>query len=1077
MILLLFVGFGDKVKGLCLSFSKPRPNAPPSSRPGDERQLRKDVRWAHCTGSTIQGDETMSVEKTILIAEDAPLNRKILVRLLSEEYTLLEAENGQAALDLLYQHGTAVSAVILDLVMPVLDGFGFLRAIQAHEEYRNIPIIVATGNGSHESEMDALKLGAWDFITKPYNGEIIKFRLRNAIERSQLSAFNQLKYLAEFDTLTGIYNKTKFFQMTRRMLDIHPEGQFAFIRLDIDRFQLVNSFFGTAEGDRLLCYLAGSLTRADCGDFYTYGRMEADVFAVCFSYVSREAVLGLLETYKELIKSYNRSFEIVPIFGVYFLDDLSLPISEMLDRATLAAKTCKGSYTNTVAVYQEEFSRKLEREQEIINEMTGALEKKQFCVYLQPKYSLLTNMPAGAEALVRWQHPVRGMISPGSFIPVFEKNGFIAKLDYFVWETVCGMLQEWLSRDASPAPISVNVSRVNLYNPNLSSLLTELVRKYRVPPRLLQLEMTESAYMDNPQLMEQAIRQLHGAGFTILMDDFGSGYSSLSMLKDIEVDVLKIDMRFFEKARTSGRGENIVASVIRMAKWLNIPVTAEGVETQEQVDFLRSVGCDFVQGFCFSKPLPKEEYESLIREERGSHRSVPSELYAGLNPDRLWSLDPEILLLFADDPIPKAFYEFDGSRLDILRVNKSFGTQFFSEAAEMGSDPLLRIFPEDRPRVLQALAECAEQRVCRQCEYRRRVQDGKVLWIRLELQYVQPIGTKHILLGQLSDISAFRALEEKYREALCYRPDLCSFAAEHVFSPSDIRALLTFLREVFDVARLVDSVHTALVDLDEKGFMTSQPYTCFRMWNKETRCENCTGIRAMQGNCKMTKYEYIKNEIFYVVSNPVTVRDQAGTEHSLALELVSHVSNHLTMGTANEQSIGQLIEETQRKIYTDELTGAYNRRYLTELLFAHHHRTGIATKLGLVLLDLKNFKSINDRFGHAEGDRVLAEAARSLQKSVRPSDSVIRYGGDEFVALLTQCGQAQVQTAVRRMQRAISSVRFGPDKSEQLQADFGCAYNACFDVRWETVEKMLQEADSAMYQEKNRPGQANPVEK
>lgn len=194
----------------------------------------------------------MPLGKLIIIADDAVVNRKMLVKLLSSEYTPIEAENGRDALELLHQYGTAVSGVILDLVMPVLDGFGFLRAIQGVEEYKNIPIIVATGNGGDESEMDALKLGAWDFITKPYNGEIIKFRLRNAIDRSQLSAFNQLKYMAEYDTLTGIYNKSKFFEMTRSMLDVNPDKNFAFIRLDIDRFQLINSFFGIEEGDRLL---------------------------------------------------------------------------------------------------------------------------------------------------------------------------------------------------------------------------------------------------------------------------------------------------------------------------------------------------------------------------------------------------------------------------------------------------------------------------------------------------------------------------------------------------------------------------------------------------------------------------------------------------------------------------------------------------------------------------------------------------------------------------------------------------------------------------------------------------------
>lgn len=292
----------------------------------------------------------MPEKKTVLIAEDAPVNRRVLVKLLAEDYDLIETENGQEALDVLTKRGESIAAVILDLVMPVLDGFGFLRAIQGRPEYGNIPVIVATGSTEDRTEVDALRLGAWDFITKPYNGEIIKFRLRGAIDRSQLTAFEQLRYLAEYDTLTGIYNKAKFLKVTRSMLDAHPEKTYAFIRADIDRFQLINSFYGTEEGDRLLRYLAERLKQANPGELYTYGRIEADVFAVCCLCTSKEAVLKELEAVKEYVRAYNPSFDIVPMFGVYFLDDLTLPVSEMLDRAALAAKRCKGGYVNTVSV-------------------------------------------------------------------------------------------------------------------------------------------------------------------------------------------------------------------------------------------------------------------------------------------------------------------------------------------------------------------------------------------------------------------------------------------------------------------------------------------------------------------------------------------------------------------------------------------------------------------------------------------------------------------------------------------------------------------------------------------------------
>ena len=251
-------------------------------------------------------------------------------------------------------------------------------------------------------------------------------------------------------------------------------------------------------------------------------------------------------------------------------------------------------------------SLRLEREQEIINEMNHALEAGQFCIYLQPKYDLEKSMLCGAEALVRWIHPEKGMVSPGEFIPIFEKNGFIAKLDYYIWEMVCKQLQIWMKQGMQPKPISVNVSRVNLCNPQIVDRITELTKRYEIPPELFQLELTESAYMDNPVVMKQVIKKLRSNGFTILMDDFGNGYSSLSILKDMEIDILKIDMSFFGDSEIPGRGENIIASVVRMAKWLNIPSIAEGVERKDQVNFLRGVGCEFVQGYYFARPMPIE---------------------------------------------------------------------------------------------------------------------------------------------------------------------------------------------------------------------------------------------------------------------------------------------------------------------------------------------------------------------------------------------------------------------------------------------------------------------------------------
>ncbi|MEG0780512.1 MAG: EAL domain-containing protein, partial [Oscillospiraceae bacterium] len=541
---------------------------------------------------------------TVLVVDDSAVSRATLTRMLSPRYNVLEAANGRIALKLLQTQRGKFAAMLLDLVMPAMDGYAVLEELQKNDLYRNFPVVVTTINGGAGNERRALALGAWDFVAKPFDADIILFRLKNAIDRSQLTALKQLKYLAEYDALTGIYNKTKFFDATRKMIDASRGENFVFLRFDVDRFQLINSFFGTAEGDKLLIYIAERMAAdAKKCEKATYGRIESDVVALCVPY-EREQVEAMVRASKKTLAQFNVNYDIVPSIGIYVIDDPALPIEEMYNRATLAAKTCKGNYVEFYAYYNESMSAVLTNEQAITNEMNFALEHGQFEIYLQPKYNIHTNLPCGAEALVRWMHPTKGMIAPAGFIPVFERNGFITRLDYYVWEQACRCLQGWIAQGILPYPLSVNVSRVNIYNPHLVEMLLELVGRYGLEPRLLQLELTESAYTDNPAAMKKTMAQLQKHGFVILMDDFGSGYSSLALLKDILIDMLKIDMRFLSVSEFPGRGENIIASILRMAKWLKIPVIAEGAETREQVEFLRSVGCDYVQGYYYARPMP-----------------------------------------------------------------------------------------------------------------------------------------------------------------------------------------------------------------------------------------------------------------------------------------------------------------------------------------------------------------------------------------------------------------------------------------------------------------------------------------
>ncbi len=550
----------------------------------------------------------MRGKNEILVVDDIRMNRVTFTDILKDKFDILEAENGEIALQKLAERKETIALIITDLMMPVMDGFEFLEEIRKVDSYRNIPVIVATTSDDMANECRCLELGAWDFIPKTFHPEIIRFRVLNAIDKSKVRVL-------EYDSLTGIYNQQKFYQITREFLDTAGDANCAFVQFDIERFTMINSFYGSGEGNRLICYLADAIkeTLDGASARYTYGRIGGDVFGACLSYDTKESLMELVEAVKTKVKCHSVHYYLEVSSGIYLIEDKDMDVAVIHDKASMAADRCKGQYMMHNAFYTKEMDTWLLREQRIINEMDTALAEEQFVVYFQPKYELERLTPYGAEALVRWQRPDGTLVPPGEFIPIFEKNGFIIKSDFYVWEKVCQFIRRELDGGRCPAPISVNVSRVNLYNPKFLETLINLVEKYKIPPKHLNLELTESAFSDNTDMIQDAVDYLHRVGFTIMMDDFGSGYSSLNILKDINLDVLKIDMKFLSKSKMAdSRGTKILEAVVRMAQSLKMPVIAEGVEEREQVDFLCSLGCDYIQGYYFAEPMSIDRYKKLI---------------------------------------------------------------------------------------------------------------------------------------------------------------------------------------------------------------------------------------------------------------------------------------------------------------------------------------------------------------------------------------------------------------------------------------------------------------------------------
>ncbi|NCB34131.1 MAG: EAL domain-containing response regulator, partial [Erysipelotrichia bacterium] len=562
----------------------------------------------------------MITNNKILIVDDNAANRGVLNRILTGEgYETAEAENGQQALEILQNSRTKIALVLLDLIMPVMDGYELLRKMTEAGIISYVPVIVTTGNNENNAELKSLEAGASDFIVKPYNAKLIIHRVN-----SMLRLFENARLLSQLETdkLTGMLTAEFFYRHAEEMMMENPDTQYEIICSNIENFRVVNIKYGKDTGDRLLKFVAEDCKK-HVGEDGLCGRLSADVFAVLRKQ-------KLMKTQEEIAKRISEAHQNSPVrnyiiqFGIYRISDRTLPVSEMCARAQLAIESIKHKFGVYCAVYDDVFRDRMIREHQLNDIKEQALREKQFNVYLQPKHDTNSGEICGAEALVRWLHPELGFISPKEFIPLFEKNGFICVLDYYVWEAVCSTLKQWKEEGRKLIPISVNASRVDFNDNNLANLICQLTKKYDIPIEMLHLEVTETAYTENPQQIIAQISQLRAMGVIIEMDDFGSGHSSLSMLAKMPVDVLKLDMKFVQTEQQTLNGKGIMNFVISLAKWMNLIVLAEGVETSEQIALLRSMDCNYVQGYYYAKPMAvtdflrllKSSYVAQIRNER-----------------------------------------------------------------------------------------------------------------------------------------------------------------------------------------------------------------------------------------------------------------------------------------------------------------------------------------------------------------------------------------------------------------------------------------------------------------------------
>lgn len=561
----------------------------------------------------------MDEKPVMLIVDDVEINRVVLAQFFQDEYTIIEAVNGQDALKVI--ESQSVSIVLVDLVMPIMDGFEVLSYIKHNDQYAQIPVIVLTARSDGSSEARAMEMGAADFIAKPYNPTIVRCRVKNVMARQenewrkveQVAKDQQLALMHRYiekDSLTGIYNRETFYRKATALMQNNHGVSYDVLYFDIRGFKAINDRFRLDTGN-LVLKTAAVYFQVLAGESGLCGRIEADHFAICLP-ASQVDMENIMEGLDHTIQSLGISHNIIFYAGVYPVDNAFLPINQMCDRAYMALNRIKGKDKTRYAYYDKSMRDRMLEEQMIVRDMEFALAGRQFSIYLQPVYNIKTNQIVAAEVLVRWNHPQSGMIAPDCFIPVFERNGFIARLDRFVWEEACRFLAMQKERGGKVIPVSVNVSCLNFYNPDLLEFLQRLVEKYALEKWMLKFEVTETAYADNPQQLREMIQKLRANGFSVLVDDFGSGDSSLTLLKDLPVDALKLDRSLLREAEQSKRAAVIMETVVAMAKKLDMGIIVEGVETKSQVEYLSRIGCTDIQGYYFSRPLPEADFSILL---------------------------------------------------------------------------------------------------------------------------------------------------------------------------------------------------------------------------------------------------------------------------------------------------------------------------------------------------------------------------------------------------------------------------------------------------------------------------------
>ncbi len=867
--------------------------------------------------------------------------------------------------------------------------------------------------------------------------------------------------LFDMDMECLCYGKREFFNESKIYLSQkHEDKEFCVVAVDVEHFKLFNEWYGREAGDKFLIDIAARL-RAICDIIGgVAGYLGDDNFAIVMPYSDR-SLRALTDSIIGRIKEYEDSVGFLPGFGVYYIDDMSLSMTTMYDRACIALEKIKGNYSRRMNFYEKGMMLKMEEEHHMLKEIPRALFGREFTFDLQPKCNMTNGKIIGAEALVRWKKPDGTIVMPAEFIPVLEKNGFITNLDKYIWEEVCHFQRGLIDRGIRPVPISINVSGVDFYSMKVSHYIGNLMRAYHLDPKLIEVEITESVYAEKLNEVNFVVQSLRNKGMHVSMDDFGSGYSSLNMLNDVNIDVLKIDMKFLNIKKTEmGKGVGILEAVINMARMMGIKVIVEGVESMEQVDFLIRMGCEYAQGYFYYKPVTIDEFEELLIKERTRFD------YSGIQIKENKQLHIRELMnenLFSETIVNNilgavAFVEVYDNTLEIIRTNDTY-----ERIIQTGDKndimrhkfPMQSIYDEDKPilwNTFKKAYECPMEGAS--CEIRYIKGNGGLVCYRIRTFFLRENNGRKMFYGSVSDITNEKnqemelSIAEKQLESALRLSGINSFdwnllenqlSLVNTYSTDAIKALSPIFNEKYKVVQNFSEEYNKLFKIRFTNYRETR-----RFFSDLIKGKN-TSIQSMDIGVAVRN-----SKVSWIRVSCESIMDMWGR--------VSHITGSFRDVTEELQA-KHLLE---KQALTDALTGLYNRHGGIALIKDGLKRLKKDETAALVILDLDNFKGANDTYGHQFGDALLKQVADILTKSFRDNDVICRLGGDEFMIWCKGIDKVAMEKKAAEVVNRIRNAD-GGEKTYSASCTIGYVMSP---EHGKKFNDLYQKADEAMFHAK-----------